>query len=94
MTKIKYITYDNGTDNNSIIFPEIINHDDMAKKIGINNPSKEVLGAGFVNISEKNDMLIAECYGKSVSLNKDSRGKEDSVIVTKDYFGYESVFQL
>lgn len=62
--------------NMFVIFPNHINHDDMArlhcKPIGCS-----IVGAGFIEIFDG----IVSCYGESVSLRIKSRGHIDSEII-------------
>lgn len=65
-------------ENYPIIFPKLINHDEMAKRIG-----DKILSAGFVNFrrNEEGD-IVAQAYGSSITLNLESR-EEDSKIITR-----------
>lgn len=62
-----------------IIFPEILIHsgvaDSLLHMMRVNSNHKfEVISAGFVNLD------VWECYGRSESLNLDSR-KEDTALI-------------
>jgi hypothetical protein len=78
MMTAKYII----ADGRAIVFSPAIQHSDMARGFG------EIAGAGFVSFGTKEDeygetIITAHCYGKSVSLDIDSRGDIDSKIVTR-----------
>lgn len=80
--KIKYLMMDNlgyfGTNDGYVLFPELENHVAMSKKLG---GKEHVTGAGFVRFLEKEGRIIANCYGKSESLNI-GVGENDSKIIT------------
>lgn len=67
----------------AIVFSAAIQHKDM---VGYN---KKCEGAGFVRFVAETDpqygdtIIVAKCYGKSVSLGIESRPEEDSKIVTR-----------
>ena len=66
----------------AIVFSAAIQHREM---VGFNEKCE---GAGFVRFyAEKNsygeDVIVAKCYGKSISLGIESRPEEDSQIVTR-----------
>jgi hypothetical protein len=65
-----------------IVFPEIIQHADMARSLGWIGDDKRVVGAGFVRIQDDGYIV----YGESVSLQVKSRGAEDERILNK-YLG-------
>lgn len=82
MRDVKYVIV-NGS---AIVFSAAIMHSEMVKY------NQKAEGAGFVRFySSKNewgeDKIIAECYGKSISLGVESRGGEDSFIVTSQICG-------
>ena len=65
-----------------IIFSAAIQHKDM---VGYN---EKCTGAGFVRFATEKDsygdtIIVAKCYGKSVSLGIESRPEEDSKILTR-----------
>lgn len=66
----------------AIVFSAAIQHKDM---VGYNEKCE---GAGFVHFVVTkdpvygDDVIVAKCYGKSISLGIDSR-EEDSAIVTR-----------
>ena len=86
MWKAKYIThtakYIIHTDWIPIVFPEIINHSDMARNMGWKK--EDIVGAGFVYLEDYSYI----CYGESVSLRVKSRGEEDEKILNR-YLGGE-----
>lgn len=89
---IKYLSFKNSyNDSECIMFPTSIGHDTMFSKLGLDK--KDLIGAGFVEILEKNGHQIAKCYGESISLNIKSN-KEDSSLLTLNFFGVESIYQL
>lgn len=67
----------------AIVFSAAIQHRDM---VGYNEKCE---GAGFVRFVSETDpqygdiIIVAKCYGKSVSLGIESRPEEDSRIVTR-----------
>lgn len=66
----------------AIVFSAAIQHKDM---VGYN---EKCSGAGFVRFDiEKDeyndDVIVAKCYGKSVSLDIESNPEEDSKLVTR-----------
>lgn len=77
MFKAKYVI----VGGYAIVFFEGIAHSDM---VGFNEKCE---GAGFVDFvpytNEYGENLVkAHCYGESISLKIESRGEEDSYIVT------------
>ena len=81
MLETKYVI----VDGKAIVFSAAITHSDM---VGYNEKCD---GAGFVKFySQKNeydeDIIVAQCYGRSVSLDVDSR-EIDSRIVTMQICG-------
>jgi hypothetical protein len=79
MLETKYVIV-NGC---AIVFSAAIQHKDM---VGYNEKCE---GAGFVRFDTETDptygdtIIVAKCYGKSVSLGIESRPEEDSRIVTR-----------
>jgi hypothetical protein len=78
MYEAKYVI----VEGSGIIFSAAIQHKDM---VGFNQKCE---GAGFVHFATKVDsygetIIIAKCYGKSVSLGIESRPEEDSQILTR-----------
>jgi hypothetical protein len=66
----------------AIVFSAAIQHKDM---VGYN---EKCSGAGFVRFAiEKDewddDIIVAKCYGKSISLGIESNPEQDSIIVTR-----------
>ena len=82
MRDVKYVI----VDGNAIVFSAEIAHSEMV-------PFAQIAeGAGFVKFyPSKNewgeDKIIAKCYGESISLGVESRGEEDSFIVTSQICG-------
>ena len=79
VAQAKYIVWDDEFPQ-AVIFSETINHSDMARALRMGN----ILGAGFCNTDS--DRYI--CYGKSVSLNKQSRGPDDEKVLNKWFSGF------
>ena len=78
MFRAKYVIID----GSAIVFFEGINHSDM---VGFNEKCES---AGFVSFrhyldEDDCDSVKAVCYGKSISLGIESRGDEDSEILTR-----------
>jgi hypothetical protein len=71
----KYIVVNSMGFDVPVVFPSLLNHN----SIYCNNM---VVSAGFVHLNIVKDQVIANCYGHSVSLRKQSR-PEDSEILTK-----------
>ena len=82
MSDVKYVI----VDGSAIVFSGAIQHKDM---VGYNEKAE---GAGFVRFVAEKDpeygdtIVVAKCYGRSISLNVDSR-EEDSMIVTRQICG-------
>ena len=81
MREMKYVVYEDGT---FAVFSELIDHDKMNVK--------PVLSAGFVRFiatDEDDNSIICskkievDCYGKSGTLKKVSRGDKDAQIIRK-----------
>lgn len=77
MYKPKYII----ADGSAIIFSAAIQHSDMARGMG------RIDGAGFVDFRTEVDdygetIIKAFAYGKSTSLDIESRPEQDSMILT------------
>lgn len=73
-------------DGSAIVFFEGIAHSEMVGYM------KKCDGAGFVRfVPYKNEWgeerVKAHCYGRSDSLNTDSRAEEDSIIITRQICG-------
>ena len=65
------------TGEKAVIFPEEgFYHDEMAKKLG----SLGVNAAGFVEFGEDGKI---RCFGRSESLDIETRGEEDAIIIAK-----------
>ena len=82
--KLKYVMFDNlgvyGTNDGFLIFQEFEPHDSVAKRYG---GIDHVLSASFVSIKHdcEQNSFVANCYGRSTSLDIDSR-EIDSKIIT------------
>lgn len=82
MLDTKYVI----VDGCAIVFSAAITHSDMVKY------GKRAEGAGFVSFYPRQnkwgeDVVIATCYGESISLGVKSRGEEDSFLVTNQICG-------
>lgn len=79
--KIKYIILDGRT---PIIFPDHIGHDDMAR-----GQRQRPTSAGFVSLipisqpDGKRSFINATVYGESISLDLQSQGDKDNLIIEK-----------
>lgn len=77
MNNCKYIVIKSRLNDNTykqelmIMFPKVLNHDDTAALFR----GFSVISAGFV------DLISQKCYGRSESLNLDSRPNEDSQLL-------------
>ena len=60
-----------------IIFSEVIQHSDIAKKLV--ESEDYVISAGFIRLDFDNKLC---CYGESISLNKKSRPEKDSKLAS------------
>jgi hypothetical protein len=78
--KAKYII--GGRLEAPIVFPEAINHSDMARNLGWIGEENKVIGAGFVFVEEDGYKV----YGESISLRVKNRGVEDEKILNR-YLG-------
>jgi len=74
---MKYICFDNGMFDEIIIFMDINDHRQFALDKGIRED--RIISAGFV--THYSDGL--ECYGTSISLKKQSRGKTDTDLLMR-----------
>lgn len=82
MRDVKYVIID----GSAIVFTAAIMHSEMLKH------HQKAEGAGFVRFyPRKNewgeDVIIARCYGESISLGVKSREEEDSFIITSQICG-------
>lgn len=78
MYNAKYVI----VDGSAIVFSAAIQHKDM---VGYNEKAQ---GAGFVTFEAQKDsfgdtIIVAKAYGRSESLGVESRGDEDSRIITR-----------
>jgi len=77
----KYVSYSAGYVEAALVFSEAIGHDEVAGMIKAKYSGSEILGAGFVNVFTRGDFeVVAECYGKSASLNMESRLEDDLLV--------------
>lgn len=76
---MKYIVFEEDGLEDIVIFSKLVNHSDMASRIG-----KKVLGAGFVRLGmdTASDHIVGVCHGESISLNMKSR-PEDSILLNR-----------
>ena len=74
----KYIVFMYGGAETPIIFPEHVGHSDFVLFL-TSNPKANVISAGFCEVYE-NDIKV---WGKSFSLNKECRKKEDKELLEK-----------
>ena len=78
MYNAKYVI----VDGSAIVFSAAIQHKDM---VGYNEKAQ---GAGFVTFDVSKDsfgdtIIVAKAYGRSESLSVESRGDDDSRIITR-----------
>jgi hypothetical protein len=86
LERLKYIVYEKDGCVESLMFPSLYGHDEMARRMS----ADKVLGAGFCKPKVNDDgMMSIVCYGGSISLNIESRGNSDSMRVTLDHFGLD-----
>jgi hypothetical protein len=69
-------------DGSAIVFSAAIQHKDMVRF------NQKCTGAGFVTFDIQKDsygdnIVVANCYGESVSLGIKSNGEEDSIRITR-----------
>lgn len=81
----KYIVFDMGTLDVAVVFPELVEHSRVANSFQGWKP----VGAGFfqVGVNPKTNRHFVNCYGKSVTLGLESRGKEDAREVARTILG-------
>lgn len=88
MSQSKYVVIE---DKGMIVFPKHLNHLDVAKSIigPTKNVLDNVISAGFcqIGVNEKPEPTY-HCYGKSVSMNKNSREEIDSNIFRRMFEDY------
>ena len=77
MWKAKYIIHKQYI---PIVFPETINHADMARNMGWKR--EDIIGAGFVFVVDDS----YKCYGESISLRVTSCVEEDEKLLNR-YLG-------
>lgn len=81
-SKLKYVMFDNGLNEIPLLFPEYVNHGDVANLTGMTPVS-----AGFVEFqSNPEGPIKAICYGQSIGLNLRADENDGDII--------ESCFKL
>lgn len=66
----------------AILFPPFIDHCDIADIY----PKSNIISAGFCSVYYENNTPCVHVYGKSISLNIASRGKQDSDIIFRTLY--------
>lgn len=93
---IKYITFlNNDGTKGGFIFPEDIDHSEMAKRLNIEHD--KLVGAGFCEIvksilTEDENTIEFKCFGKSLSLNI-GPDDNDGLMLTMLYLGFNYVVE-
>lgn len=65
-------------------FPKLVNHSDFTKSMNIKED--DILSAGFIRMTTNSKKsLILKCFGKSISLKKQS-DPEDSKLATRQHY--------
>ncbi|WP_149913514.1 hypothetical protein [Sphingobacterium cavernae] len=91
---MKYIiihqeSYDDQAVTYPIIFPNELNHSDVAdvitSLIRISNKRVETISAGFYNVG------TGDTYGNSETLGLESRDIDDQIIKFRDYFIFDNI---
>ena len=77
--KSKYIVIDTSLNEYAIIFPETLNHSDVAFAMTYGDLTK-VMSAGFVSIGVANNRPKCSVYGESISLNTKSRPEDYKIV--------------
>lgn len=70
-----------------VVFPEMIQHIDMAHKLV--DDLSQIASAGFCTFhpnDDSNNPITVDCFGKSVSLKKDARPDEDALYIRRILF--------
>jgi len=77
---MKYVMIKSNNFETPFVFPDTETHSDVAKRL--NHNLEHVVSAGFCNhgVRENGEVEWA-CWGKSISLNIDSRGDVDTAIM-------------
>ena len=80
--QFKYIVFKGVYGDEIVLFPDYLEHNLVANRWcygpGVFRPAEMVISAGFVR--------DGRCYGKSVSLNKESRPNEDTRLLQKYFY--------
>ena len=86
-SKTKYIIVRQGALELPIVFPDLLVHYDVARDLGYKG---KVVAAGFCEVGAESDSPAADynCFGKSESLNVESRRSVDAAILNKYLRGY------
>jgi hypothetical protein len=75
--KSKFVIFQTPDGEQAVIFPsETFFHDEMASHFS----TYEVVSAGFVSINQDGKI---ECSGRSTSLDIESRGEDDEIIIER-----------
>ena len=79
--KAKYICVDAGVIVGEVIFifPETVNHAEIARSLIVTRLAKNIISAGFVTL-HNNELF---CHGESISLKLKSRPVEDNKIANR-----------
>lgn len=74
---MKYIVYNHEGNEAILVFPDFVSHDSI-------KPKRSIISAGFVGIEYRDDpygkKATPYCYGRSDSLNINSRKDDDSIL--------------
>jgi hypothetical protein len=73
---MKYLVHDKNGVEEPFIFPETIEHVEMADLLGVEN---NVVSAGFFTITDRG----ASCYGSSMTLMVSARRIEDRDLINR-----------
>jgi hypothetical protein len=88
----KYIVVKSRNGEFAVVFGPGVNHDDMANRFG---GKERILGAGEFSTWVTQDRSVGiRCFGKSVSLDIESRKHLDSVAVKWAVFGDTSGIEV
>lgn len=84
MNKMKYIVINNSGFEEPVMFGETMTHSDVALALA-GFDATNIVSAGFV-VGNSEGLT---CYGRSVSLDKDSRPEEDTKLINR-MLGYSN----
>lgn len=80
----KYIVFKTGNLEDIVTFSELMGHNDFARALG----NQKVLSAGFIEVYvDHNGQLACTCFGRSVTLELDSRGDLDTQVAMRRLYG-------